>query len=137
MIKPLADMYRWIESFLNMASGPYYDLVLMLTTCSSSHQRGWWGPCNQSENRNGDNNIDSELYPHRGLVNWTDTELYLFHVQRTNGSGVTDARFTDHRLGKLHLSCDVGHLHWVVVIVGDIESVLDEKQTLGQFIVYF
>lgn len=40
-----------------------------------------------------------------------DHIIDLFHVQRTDGSGVTDARFTNHRLGKLHLSCDVGHLH--------------------------
>lgn len=59
---------------------------------------------------------------------WTHTELYLLHVQRPDRRDVTDARFTDHRLGKLHLSCDVGHLHRVVVVVGDTESVLEENQ---------
>lgn len=36
---------------------------------------------------------------------------YLFHVQRTDSGGVTEARFTNHSLGELNLGRDVGHLH--------------------------
>lgn len=53
---------------------------------------------------------------------------YLFHVQRTDGRGVTEARFTDHRLGELNLSCDVGHLHRVVVVVSDVQRVLQDNK---------
>lgn len=77
----------------------------------------------------------SELNPHRGMFYLgMDTELYLFHVQRTDGSAVTDARFTNHRLGKLNLSCDIGHLHWVVVVVCDIQGILKENKELEEII---
>ncbi len=73
--------------------------------------------------------MKEESHPHRETMNrFTVTELYLFHVQRTDGRGVSDARFTNHCLGKLHLRRDVGHLHRIVVVVGDIESVLEERQ---------
>lgn len=69
------------------------------------------------------------MHSHRGQSSWwTDSELYLFHVQRTDGSDVTDARFADHCLGKLNLCCDVGHLYWVVVVVCDVEGVLKGKK---------
>lgn len=64
-----------------------------------------------------------------------DHIINLFHVQRTDGSDVTDARFTDHRLGKLYLSCDVGNLYRVVVVVGDVESVRDVEIHAALFLV--
>lgn len=47
----------------------------------------------------------------------------LLHVQRADGRDVADATLPDHCLCKLHLRRDVGHLHGVIVIVGDVQSI--------------
>lgn len=53
---------------------------------------------------------------------------HLLHVQRCDGRDVADSTLPDDRLGKLHLRRDVGHLHRVVVVVGDVQGVLQENK---------
>lgn len=36
-----------------------------------------------------------------------------------------------HRLGKLHLCCDVGHRYGVVVVIGDVQIVLSGRGIKG------
>lgn len=72
--------------------------------------------------------VTSHCYPGQRLTarfescSWSVP--HLLHVKRTDGGDVIDAGLADHRLGELHLRCDVGHLHRVVVVVGDVQSVL-------------
>lgn len=49
---------------------------------------------------------------------------YLFHVERADGGRVHHARFANDGFDELHLGCDVGHLDGVVVVIGDVQSVL-------------
>lgn len=53
---------------------------------------------------------------------------HLLHVQRRDACDVADSTLPDDRLGELHLRRDVGHLHRVVVVVGDVQGVLEENK---------
>lgn len=46
------------------------------------------------------------------------------HIQWGDSGKITDDRLSDHSLVVLHLRCDVGHLYWVVIIVGDVQGIL-------------
>ena len=54
--------------------------------------------------------------------------MYLLHAQRTNSSDVIDAGLPNHCLGELDLGCDVGHLYTVVVVIGNVQSVLEGRR---------
>lgn len=51
--------------------------------------------------------------------------VYLLQAQRTDNGAVIDAGLPDHRVEELDLGCDVRHLYTVVVVIGDVQSVLE------------
>lgn len=53
--------------------------------------------------------------------------LHLLHVQRADSGDVANTSFTNYSLGKLHLGCDVSHIHRVIVVVCYIQGVLQKK----------
>ena len=50
---------------------------------------------------------------------------YLLLAQWCDHGTVVDPGLADHRLGELDLGCDVGQGDGVVVVVGDVQSVLE------------
>lgn len=57
-------------------------------------------------------------------------KTYLTHIQRGDTGDITDDRLSNHGLVELHLRCDVGHVHWVVIIVGDVQGILRKTKIL-------
>lgn len=50
---------------------------------------------------------------------------YLLFIQWYDDRAVVKLGLAYHRLGELHLGCDVGHRYGVVVVIGDVQGALD------------
>lgn len=56
------------------------------------------------------------------------TNTHLSHVERDDSGDVADQTLSDNGVIELDLSGDVGHLNWIVIIVGDVQGVLRKNK---------
>ena len=61
-------------------------------------------------------------------------KTHLLLIQWYDGRHIANTGLPNHCLRELHLGCDVGQGYSVVVVIGDVQSVLEEK-TYGTTVV--
>lgn len=54
--------------------------------------------------------------------------MYLLPVQGPHVGRAAPIGLSDHYAGELNLHCEVGHLHGIVIIIGDLQGVLGENE---------